>query len=135
LGADGYRALVEPAVAMTGPNAYAIERRTGKQLFDILTGISGSRYRYGISPNTDDVLYPDNKEKKIFVTKYPVPLLAVYDPITSQPANFPSGFEVAVGGPSSQRQVYIRVVVVAQGNFRGIASDEHVLLVTARDLQ
>jgi prepilin-type N-terminal cleavage/methylation domain-containing protein len=74
-------------------------------------------YRYGVSPNTGSG----------FTTSKPVPQL------TNAGGNFPSGFEIAMAGPTGGRQVFIRLVLVAEGSFKGILALEEVVLSDVQD--
>lgn len=97
---------------------YSIAADTSERLIDTLTGIMGSGFRYSVSPNTGtDFSSPET-----------VPLFATAS------GEFPSGFEAVVVGPTSARQVFMRLVLASQGAFKGIIAHEETISVTARDV-
>lgn len=100
--------IVSPAIPMY---KYTI-------LTTMLTGIIIGGYKYGISPNSSG--WPSAPKT--------VPEYALAS------GNFPSGFEVAIAGNSSGREVLIRSVLVAQGNFKNIVGDDLEEITSARDL-
>ena len=104
--------LIQPS-----PN-HQIPETEHKILTNILTGITGGGYRYGISPNSSGWA----KAPKI------VPQYAVAN------NDFPGGFEVVVTGPSAGRKILIRSVLVAQGSMPNIIGDEQLIVCSARDL-
>ncbi|MCK4533126.1 hypothetical protein KAU39_05015, partial [bacterium] len=83
----------------------------------MLTGISGSGFKYGVSFNTSTG----------FQTNKPVPQFAAAS------GHFPGGFEVLVVGSSGGRQVFVRLVLVSQG-VGGIQVEEQIILCNVRDL-
>lgn len=98
--------------------SHNIEKHQHKVLTDILTGIMGSGYRYGISPNTSGW----NEAPKT------VPLYGEADD------DFPAGFEIAIVGQSGGRKVLIRSVLVAQGSSLHAVGDEMQHITSVRDL-
>ncbi len=98
------------------PGAYEIERLTETPLMTVQKATSG--YRYGVAPNTDPATNP----------KHPVPLYTVPN------GDFPSGFEVMVGGISSNRQVFYRLVLAAESTSVTTISVEQAQLTTVRDV-
>lgn len=97
---------------------HLLRKKSGGMMIDILTGISMGSYRYGVSPNTGAHL----------TTRRPVPRFAT--PFLN---DFPSGFEVAVVGPSSKLQVLTRLVLVAEGSFPEPIANEQLVTTTAMD--
>ncbi|MBV9079597.1 MAG: prepilin-type N-terminal cleavage/methylation domain-containing protein [Elusimicrobia bacterium] len=91
---------------------------TCRDMLKLTTGLTVGGFRYGVSPNTGGG----------FSTAYLVPQFAVAS------VNFPSGFEVVDIGPNSARQIFIRLVLVAEGPFPGPIGSEQVLLTDTRDL-
>lgn len=87
-------------------------------LTDIMTGIMGSGYIYGISSNTTGW------------TRAPktVPLYA------NAGGLFPGGFEVAIVGQSGGRKVFLRSVLVSQYGTQYIIGDEASHISSVRDL-
>jgi len=104
--------------SISGDSAHAIVQDTASEMVDILTGMMGSGFKYGVSPNTGGT----------FTHLYTVPEFATASD------NFPSGFEVVAVGPNSTRQIFLRLVLVSEGAFKGYISNGTTLLVTARDL-
>lgn len=101
--------------ALTLQPAHAIAGNSSAEMMRINTGLTLGGFRWGISPN-------------IASTPNPVPQFGTAG------GNFPSGFEVVVVGPNSARQVFMRMVMAAEGTFPGTITSEQVLLTTARDL-
>ena len=103
----------------TADPGHQIRKASGGELVRIHTTGIISNYRYGVAPNTNNT---------DFVLTYAVPKFA-----SPNGGDYPSGFEVAVAGPSSRRQVFTRLVLVAEGAFKGHKSNEQVLLTSTRD--
>jgi prepilin-type N-terminal cleavage/methylation domain-containing protein len=99
-------------------SAPSLTQNSAGAMISPLTGILGAGYRYGVSPNTS----------ASFNTPYAVPEFGTAS------GSFPSGFEVVVVGSSSARQVLMRLVVVAQGAFKGYIANQQVTVATARDI-
>lgn len=91
-------------------------------LINIITGVTGGGYRYSVSPNSSAV--------SGFAPSRAVPQFAV----PSVSGEFPSGFEVMAIGPSSSRQVFVRLVLVALGAMSGMVTDEETVQATIVDL-
>lgn len=89
-------------------------------MLNILTGISGYGYRYGVAPNTSAT----------FALPYSVPVFAAAGAGTP----FPGGFETMVIGANSARQVFMRLVLVAGGAFTGYKTNQQTATATVRDL-
>jgi hypothetical protein len=87
-------------------------------LTNIITGIVIGGYRYGISANSAGWATAPKS----------VPIYA------TAAGAFPGGFEVAIVGSSSGREILLRSVLVAQGTMRGIAADDMQVIASARDL-
>ena len=102
-----------PVLAQSGDS-----RMAPAAMIKPLTGILGAGYRYGVSPNTSGS----------FSIPYTVPEFGVAS------GKFPSGFEVVVVGSSSAREILLRLVVVAQGAFKGNIASQQVTVATARDI-
>jgi prepilin-type N-terminal cleavage/methylation domain-containing protein len=109
---------LDAAGALTLNPAHTIAEDSAKPMIKLITGVTAGSYRYGISPNTGITIN----------SSHPVPQYAT----TS--GKYPSGLEVIVIGPNSARQIFIRLVHLAQGSFKGYISSEQILLTTARDL-
>lgn len=90
-------------------------------MITIITGITGGGYHYGVSPNTGGS----------YNLLYPVPAFAT---ATTSPNVFPNGFETMIVGASSTREVFVRLVLAAQGSFKGTVSNQQVVMATVRDL-
>jgi hypothetical protein len=103
--------------ALTADPDHKIAEGAARRLTGITEGMAKGGYRLGVSPNTDGNL-----------AGYPVPKYA------AAAGDFPSGFEVVIVGPKSARQIFMRLVLTAQGRFSGSISSEQVTLVTVRDL-
>jgi type II secretory pathway pseudopilin PulG len=95
-------------------------RDAPRKMISLIRGAASGGFKYSVSANTGGP----------FTHKYQVPRYAAPDAATG----FPGGFEVMTVGANSARQVFLRLVVAAQGNFKGYMSFENVVLVTARDL-
>jgi hypothetical protein len=104
--------------AMVSVPAYTIENYKCTTLTSLLTGIVMGGYKYGISANSAGWA----KAPKT------VPKFATAN------VKFPGGFETAVVGHSSGRQVLMRTVLVAQGNMPSIIGDDILLITSVRDL-
>lgn len=89
-----------------------------KLMINIITGITGGGFRYGIAPNSS--IWPSNPKT--------VPLYATASGV------FPAGFEVAVEGQAGGRQVLVRSVIVAQGSMKAIPASDQVIIASATDL-
>jgi hypothetical protein len=87
-------------------------------MIKLTTGILGSGYRYGVSPNTSGS----------FSLPYAVPQFGTAS------GQFPSGFEIVAVGSSSARQILIRLVVAAQGAFKGNIANQQITVASARDI-
>lgn len=109
---------------ITASAAHTIQRASGlqapKEMIKLIEGVASGGFRYSVSPNTGNS----------FLHNHTVPAYGTANAGTG----FPSGFEAAIVGTNSARQVFIRLVMAAQGNFKGYRSYGNVLLVTARDL-
>lgn len=92
-----------------------IAERWAAEMIVIRRAATGS-YRHGVSPNTGAE------------SAHPVPHFAAADDA------FPSGFEIVAVGPNSARQVFVRLVLAAEGSFGGGMTSEQVSLATVRDL-
>jgi len=99
-------------------SGYTLAEKSAKQTVKISAVING--FYYGVCPNTSSTT---------FVCDHQVPEFG-----TASGIYFPSGFEIVVVGPNSDRQVFIRLVLVAQGAFKKLISHEQILLATVRDL-
>jgi hypothetical protein len=85
-----------------------------------LTGPRGGESRsfiYGVSPNTS----------ANFAPAHDVPAYARAD------GDFPSGFEVAVAGPPEARKVFVRLVMAAKGDFKGVGSYEKTFTLPVKE--
>ncbi|MDD5687164.1 MAG: prepilin-type N-terminal cleavage/methylation domain-containing protein [Elusimicrobia bacterium] len=100
---------------------YKIPKFQCKVLTEMITGIMGSGYKYGISPNSS-VPTVWARAPKI------VPQYAI------AAGNFPGGFEVVIVGNPGGRKVFLRSVLVAQGAMAGILGDDQLVLCSVRDL-
>jgi hypothetical protein len=87
----------------------------------LLTGLTGDNFRLGVCPN-------------VTAGMTTTPPLQVPRFIAVPSALFPSGFEIIAGGDSQTRQVFVRLVMAAQGTFKGLAAYEQTALVTLRDV-
>ena len=103
---------------LTLRTTYQIRTASSKTMINVIRGATLGGFTYSISPNTT----------ASFNHKYSVPLYTVAN------GNFPSGLEIVAVGPSGTRRVFARFVVAVKGNFKGLMSYEHVMLVAARDL-
>jgi prepilin-type N-terminal cleavage/methylation domain-containing protein len=83
-----------------------------------ITGTLGVGYRYGVAPNTSAA----------FNIPYTVPQFGTASGL------FPSGFEIVVVGSSSAREVLLRLVLTAQGAFKGYIANQKITVATARDV-
>lgn len=108
------------AAAATHTIVPATDLNKPKEMIDLIEGVASGGFRYGVSPNTGGS----------FTHSKTVPLYATANSSTG----YPTGFEVAIVGTGSARQVFVRLVMAAQGNFKGYKGFENILLVTARDL-
>jgi prepilin-type N-terminal cleavage/methylation domain-containing protein len=106
------------AGALNAASPHNIIMAKSQKMINLIRGISLGSFVYSVSPNTGGSL----------THKYIVPIYATAN------GNFPSGLEIEVVGPSSNRRVFGRLVMAAQGNFKGILAYEQVMLVSARDL-
>jgi prepilin-type N-terminal cleavage/methylation domain-containing protein len=89
-----------------------------EDMAEVVSGITMGGYRCGVSPNTGSG----------FESSVAVPVLATAN------GHFPGGFEVAVVGPTGNRQIFVRLVLVAAGSFRGLLAETYSEVFTARDL-
>lgn len=103
--------------AMTLNAAHTIAAASTADMIKIISGLSLGGFRHGVAPNTAGLSVAN-----------PVPQFGAAS------GNFPSGFEVVIVGPNSARQVFLRLVLAAEGTFPGVITSEQVLLTTARDL-
>lgn len=108
---------IGPGGSLTQQAAHTIPVASAKELIKITTGIMGWTFKYGVAFNTDGT----------FVIKDTVPRFA------SVNGNFPGGFETLVTGPNSSRQVFVRLVLMAQ-SAAGLKSYEQTCLAAVRDL-
>ena len=132
--AHGYRYAIDTATATAASGLYTITAlgaivpaattagfvplASTKPMINILTGVSGFGYKYGVSPNTSTS----------FSHIYPVPVFAAAS------GNFPAGFETMIIGANSARQIFIRLVLVASGPFKGYKATGQTVSATVRDL-
>lgn len=105
------------ALLSTAPTHRLSIKKSGP-VINILTGITGGSYVYGVSPNTGGN----------YVIGKPVPQFCAANGL------FPSGFEILITGPNSARQVFIRLVLSSQGSFKGYIAQDQVILASVRDL-
>jgi hypothetical protein len=85
-----------------------------QDMLNTLTGRMSGGFTQGLCPNG---LLPDVSPK-----------------FAAAGADFPAGFEVLIVGSAVARQVAMRSAVAAKGGFKGILSNEQVLVVAARDI-
>jgi len=119
---EAFYYLVAGALVPTDPpDPHNIEpEKSGDMLKMVTDGLSGG-FQYTVSPNTDQG----------FEALHRVPIFADWN--SGEPF-FPAGFEVmAVGSPGS-RQVMMRLVLGARGNFRGLKSKDYLTLTTVYDV-
>lgn len=95
-----------------------IIKSSSEKMINLIRGVSLGSFIYSVSPNTGGA----------FTHNCPVPIYATAN------GNFPSGFEVEVVGPASNRQVFARIVMAAKGSFKGFMAYEQNMLIAARDL-
>jgi prepilin-type N-terminal cleavage/methylation domain-containing protein len=106
-------------------------------MIKILTGVTGIGYKYGVSPNTGGT----------FTTNYAVPVFALSTnqcnasasgspctALSSTSSAFPAGFETMLIGGSSGRQIFMRLVLVASGAFKGYKATGQSVSFTVRDV-
>ena len=105
--------------AITSSPLHTIQKHDSVILTKLTTGIMGSGYMYGISPNA---AAGDGSFKKT------VPAYATAS------GQFPAGLEIGVTGSSSGRQVLIRSVMIAKGSVMKMMADEEVAVCSARDI-
>ncbi len=86
-------------------------------MIQVISGAASGGFKFGVSRNG-------------FPQSHQVPIYGY----NSSASDFPGGLEIMIVGPSSSRQVFVRLVVTAQGNFKGLLSYENVVLLSARDL-
>jgi prepilin-type N-terminal cleavage/methylation domain-containing protein len=98
------------------PN-HMIQQYQCEQIANPMTGVAGGGWHCGVMHNSTGTL-----------TNTPVPLFATWS------SNFPFGFEVVVVGTPSARQIYLRLVLVAEGSFKGYVTHAATKLVTVRDI-
>jgi prepilin-type N-terminal cleavage/methylation domain-containing protein len=101
------------------PN-HTIQVSSSDKMLNLLVGSMSSGFHFSVSPNTGNG----------FNTNTTVPLFATAS------NQFPSGFEIAMIGPNTARQVFMRLVLVAQGAFSSsnYVTHEVSVVMTARDL-
>jgi hypothetical protein len=106
--------------------APTLPQSSAGSMLQIVTGALGSGYHYGVAPNTSAT----------FKIPYPVPVFCVSSPAPpcTQTATFPSGFEIVIVGSSSARQVLMRLVVAAEGVFKGAIANQQMIVAIARDV-
>ena len=104
--------------AVTVSAAHVIPQYKCTVLTSIVTGLILGGYGYGVSANSAGWATAPKT----------VPVFAAASGL------FPGGFEVAIVGSSSGRQILLRCVLVAQGSMRGIVADDMQIIATARDL-
>lgn len=109
--------LLTSSGGLTLDAGHTIQISSYKEMISILTGTTGTGYRYGVSPNNSGL-----------GIRQVVPGFGVAN------SRFPSGFEVVVVGSNSVRQIFMRMVLVAQGARKGYVSHEEQILTTVRDL-
>jgi len=102
---------------LTLDSSHVIQKDYSKSTIKITTGMLGATFRYGVAFNTGTG----------FNIQYPVPLFA------TSSGSFPGGLEVVIVGPNNGRQVFIRLVLVAQSG-AGLQSYEQTSLTSVRDL-
>ena len=121
--ATAFYVLTPDGGIVTAAANYTLQTATDRILqpepmIRIIEGAASGGFYYGVSRNG-------------FSQEHRVP--SYYKP-TSWTGDFPGGMEVMIVGPASYRQVFVRLVMTAQGNFKGLMSFQNVLLATARDL-
>lgn len=108
--------------AMTASAGHMIPKGSAsnaqQNMLQLVRGVTTGGFRYSVSPNTSAIFNP----------KHTVPVYGTAS------GNFPSGFEVLAVGASGTRHVFIRLVLAAQGSFKGFLSNDQTVLVTARDV-
>lgn len=97
---------------------FTIAHHSSRNLVSILSAVALGGFRAGVSPNTSGS----------FSTAQPVPQFA------TGADKFPSGLEVIAVGPSSGRQIFLRLVMAAQGTFKDPIAHEATVLVNVRDV-
>lgn len=112
------------AVLVLNP-AHNIKRWNKKNITSIID-ITGNT-RFGVAPNVD----PHN-------TRFPVPSDSRYEENVYHSGildgEFPAGFEVVIVQPEKHRQIYIRLVMAAEGYFPSVTRREQTVVVAATDL-
>ena len=103
---------------MTLSASHSIQRQRVFNLTRIMTGVLGSTYKYGVSPNSAG--WPR--------APAPVPRYA------SASGNFPGGLEVCIVGSSMGREVLVRFVVVAQGAMSKILGNDQTIICNVHDV-
>lgn len=134
LGSSGHARAINPSAttsltafytisgsAIAPALGYSITQASSTIMLNILTGITGGGYHYGVSPNSGNTF-----QSPVTVPKFVDSAHAT--------ATFPSGFETAIVGPNSSRQILIRLVLAAQGSFGGIIAADDTTMVSARDV-
>lgn len=104
--------------SITAASNHTIPAASSGNMIPMLTGTMSLGFRSSVSPNTGTA----------FPSSVPVPLFAAAS------GTFPSGFEIAVVGPNSARQVLIRLVTAAQGALNHYIANESLVVMSARDL-
>jgi type II secretory pathway pseudopilin PulG len=104
--------------AIAAAAAHTLPKSVAKKVVDIKAGVTIGGFKWGVSPNSSGSFQPSQA----------VPVF------TTAATDFPSGFEVVTVGPNSARQVFVRLVLAAQGSFKGVISHEQVVLANSRDL-
>jgi len=105
--------------SLIGDATHQIPEDASGRMIAPITGILQG-YRYSVSYNTETgfILNGD-------VT---IPTFAIAS------GNYPSGFEVVAIGPSSARQVFMQLVLAAEGSFKGTLPHRQTLLTSFRDI-
>jgi prepilin-type N-terminal cleavage/methylation domain-containing protein len=84
-------------------------------MISIIRGAASGGFHYGVCPNN-------------LPAKNQVPQFA------SASGDFPAGFETIVVGEALGRQVFVRLTMAAQGNFKGFKTFENISLFSCRDI-
>ncbi|HRY29210.1 MAG TPA: prepilin-type N-terminal cleavage/methylation domain-containing protein [Elusimicrobiota bacterium] len=105
------------AGAIAAASSQNIPKSSAKNMIVLLRGTTTGGFRYGISPNTDGLSTSD-----------------VVPRFATASGEYPGGFEVMIVGANSARQIFIRLVQMAQGSFKGYITREQIVLSTTRDL-
>jgi hypothetical protein len=111
---------LSPGGGFSGPTAKPVIRygSANKMIKVQADQSSPGAFRFSVAPNTGPG----------FASQHPVPAQGVAS------GNFPSGFEVTIGGPANARRVFVRLVLATPDRGRKHTSFEQTLLVATRDL-